>query len=183
MAFNNPGLHRIDRPFLPLYHIYEDFDNYLRRASGHAAVGWQPKFDIDETKEAYQLYGEFPGIKKEDVKIEFPEPQTIHIHGERKQSDTGSSPQSTGAGGDGTDFDQQRRNEKGEEATAEVENERLADEPKKWLTERRTGDFSRIFTFPGRVEHDNVSAVMEDGILMLTVPKLEPHAAHQVTIQ
>lgn len=40
-----------------------------------------------------------------------------------------------------------------------------------WLSERRTGSFKRTFTFPIRVDQDNVSASLRNGVLNITVPK------------
>ncbi|KAI2635368.1 30 kDa heat shock protein [Xylaria nigripes] len=40
-----------------------------------------------------------------------------------------------------------------------------------WIYERSIGNFSRSFTFSSRVDHDNVSASLENGILTVVVPK------------
>lgn len=42
---------------------------------------FNPRFDIRETEAAYELHGELPGITKENVHIEFTEPQTMTIRG------------------------------------------------------------------------------------------------------
>jgi len=40
-----------------------------------------PRFDVRETEAAYELYGELPGAARENINIEFTEPQTIVISG------------------------------------------------------------------------------------------------------
>jgi len=40
-----------------------------------------PSFDVKETKEAYQLYGELPGLKQSDVNIDWADDKTITISG------------------------------------------------------------------------------------------------------
>ncbi|KAH7019606.1 hypothetical protein EDB80DRAFT_870237 [Ilyonectria destructans] len=52
----------------------------------------QPNFDVRETGEAYELYGELPGMNKEEVHIEFTEPQTMVIRGKTEQTCTSGTP-------------------------------------------------------------------------------------------
>ncbi|KAK4221192.1 hypothetical protein QBC38DRAFT_492553 [Podospora fimiseda] len=42
---------------------------------------FRPAFDVFETQDAYELYGELPGTLKENINIEFKDPQTIAISG------------------------------------------------------------------------------------------------------
>lgn len=42
---------------------------------------------------------------------------------------------------------------------------------KYWLRERSVGRFSRTITFPARIDEDNATAVLKNGILSITVPK------------
>lgn len=50
--------------------------------------------------------------------------------------------------------------------------------PHHWMTERRTGEFQRTFTFPRhvRVDHDNVRASLKNGVLSIVVPKASSRA-------
>jgi HSP20 family molecular chaperone IbpA len=85
----------------PLFRLLDDFDTYNRqngRSSNvrRTAPQWQPKFDIRETTDAYELYGELPGISKENVYIEFADPQTLVVRGKTERSyATSPSPAST----------------------------------------------------------------------------------------
>ncbi|KAK4098997.1 HSP20-like chaperone [Parathielavia hyrcaniae] len=83
--------------FVPLFRLLEDFDNYAREAqSGQPTPAsrrqrtrpqrsqlttFTPKFDVRETEETYELHGELAGLERENVNIEFTEPQTIVIRG------------------------------------------------------------------------------------------------------
>lgn len=57
-----------------------------------------------------------------------------------------------------------------------------APKTKFWLYERSIGEFSRSFVFPTRVEHDKVSAVLENGVLNISVPKAPKHQSRRITI-
>jgi HSP20 family molecular chaperone IbpA len=43
--------------------------------------------------------------------------------------------------------------------------------PRVWLSERHTGEFTRSFTFPSRIEADGLRARLSDGLLRVVVPK------------
>lgn len=42
---------------------------------------FQPRFDVKETKDSYELHGELPGIAQKDINIEFTDATTISIRG------------------------------------------------------------------------------------------------------
>lgn len=86
----------------PLFRLLDDFDTYNKQTGRSSNVRrtapqWQPKFDIRETTNAYELYGELPGISKENVYIEFADPQTLVVRGKTERSyATGTSPSASG---------------------------------------------------------------------------------------
>ncbi|KAI0483056.1 HSP20-like chaperone [Xylariaceae sp. FL0804] len=51
-----------------------------------------PKFDLTETRAAYELHGELPGVRREDIHIEFIDPQTIQIRGRVERTRTAGTP-------------------------------------------------------------------------------------------
>lgn len=53
---------------------------------------FNPRFDIRETETAYELHGELPGISKENVNIEFTEPQTMAIRGRVERTFSAGTP-------------------------------------------------------------------------------------------
>ena len=44
------------------------------------------------------------------------------------------------------------------------------------------GEFSRAFSFPGLVDHDGVTATLNNGILSVTVPKTKKPATRRIAI-
>ena len=64
----------------------------------------------------------------------------------------------------------------GEKVTADVQ-------PKYWVSERSVGEFERRFSFPGRVNHDEVKASLKNGILSIWVPKVVEKEARRINIE
>jgi len=100
-----------DVRFTPIFRFLDEFDTYSREAqsskSGSAArrhhhhrqrrsqlSTFNPKFDVRETGETYELHGELPGLNRENVNIEFADAQTIVISG-RFERRYGSEPNTT----------------------------------------------------------------------------------------
>lgn len=91
-----------DASFTPLFRLLDDFDSYSRQGQGQgpcqsgrrtAIPQWQPKFDVRETGDAFELHGELPGMTKENVQIEFTEPQSMLIRGKTERTyTTGTAP-------------------------------------------------------------------------------------------
>lgn len=221
-----------DASFAPLFRLLDDFDNYSRevqstkggrqtrpRQSRPRLPAFNPRFDVRETETAYELLGELPGIERENVNIEFTEPQTITIRGRIERSygpetnnTTASADKETAAeAAQAAAAAAARRNShqptveddpeeqqntpaltpattpKTDVATPATQGQEVAkaptrDEPRYWLWERAVGDFSRSFTFPTRVDHDGVSASLNNGILTVTVPKAKQPATRRIAI-
>ncbi|KAL7788635.1 HSP20-like chaperone [Trichoderma ceciliae] len=203
--------------FTPLFRLLDDFDSYSRQNGKNCHVRrqtapqWQPKFDVRETTQAYELHGELPGISKENVHIEFSDPQTLVVRGKTERTYTaGTSPSATAESTPSTETivereEPARRNS--HQATVEDEDEaseresgfevvtteeekkpeekapqQPVDKAKYWLTERSIGEFSRSFHFPSFVEHEAVSASFQDGILSVTVPKAKKLEARRIAV-
>ncbi|KAL2685156.1 hypothetical protein Neosp_006252 [[Neocosmospora] mangrovei] len=194
-----------DASFTPLFRLLDDFDSYSRQGNGQSGrrtglSHWQPKFDVRETGEAYELHGELPGMSKEDVHIEFTEPQTMLIRGRTERTYTaGTPPLACGAITEGSDdgkstHSHQATVEDEAEAKAHEQGTEVVQQPKEevqkkpvdsakyWLTERSFGEFSRSFNFPTRVDQDTVSATFKDGILSIVVPKAKKHESRRITV-
>ncbi|KAK1725756.1 hsp20-like protein [Colletotrichum acutatum] len=103
MAFFPRNFYNSDASFTPLFRLLEDFDNYSRQGNGTPSSGargthrnhvptFQPKFDVREVEDAYELHGELPGMSKDDVSIEFTDPHTLHIRGRVERSYTAGTP-------------------------------------------------------------------------------------------
>jgi len=118
---------------------------------------------------------------------------TIHGHTERSYSSgtppnglvEGSGPQgSITEGGEGKASEEK---EKGNKSETSVEKSGEGGSSKKpaakyWVSERSVGQFSRTFTFPNRVDQDNVKASMKNGILSVIVPKSKKPESRKITI-
>ncbi|KAH6997721.1 HSP20-like chaperone [Ilyonectria sp. MPI-CAGE-AT-0026] len=155
--------------FTPLFRLLDDFDNYSRQGQSARQTSiphWQPKFDVRETSTAYELHGELPGVSKENVHIEFTEPQTMLIRGKTVRTYTSTTPAAA----------------PGEEASTQPAEKKPADKVKYWLTERSVGEFARSFNFPTRVDQDTVSANFQEGILTIVVPKAKKHESRRITV-
>ena len=152
-----------------------------------------PRFDVTEIDNAYELYGELPGIEQKDITIEFSDAQTLVIKGKtERQSDKVEASQA-----EATPTVEDNTSEKSHNPTVEDEYdeadtplatpattatvtaeekqgqpaETQAPKPKYWIAERRVGSFSRSFSFSQRIEHEAVQASLKNGILKVVVPK------------
>lgn len=208
MAFFPRNFYNNDTSFTPLFRLLDEFDNYSRQG-GNGTQGrrsglqhWQPKFDVRETGEAYELHGELPGMSKENVHIEFTEPQTMLIRGKVERTYTAGTPPSGAIEGNAsagaiTEGDRHSGHKATVEDEAEAEShesgqvvqnseqqqqKKPADKAKYWLTERSIGEFSRSFNFPTRVDQDTVSANFKDGILSVIVPKAKKHETRRIAV-
>lgn len=47
---------------------------------------FKPRFDVTETNEAYELYGEVPGLQQQDLDIQFADAQTLIIKGKTERA-------------------------------------------------------------------------------------------------
>ena len=52
-----------------------------------------------------------------------------------------------------------------------------------WVSERSVGEFHRSFSFPSRVDQDNVKAKLNNGVLTITVPKAAAPKARKISIE
>jgi HSP20 family molecular chaperone IbpA len=185
--------------FTPLFRLLDDFDNYSgagRRGTNGALKSFQPKFDVKEVENAYELHGELPGIDQKDVEIEFVDQQTISIRGrterhyERGTRPTGhiEAPTATGAITEGShkptieDDPAEPATPPAETRVAKHQEESKEPASKYWVSERSVGEFSRTFSFPARVDQDQVKASMKNGILSILVPKAKKHESRKIAI-
>jgi len=185
--------------FTPLFRLLDDFDNYNRqteRATRTHLKTFTPKFDVKEVKDAYELHGELPGIEQKNVEIEFTDAHTLTVKGRSERTYTSGTPpagfvegpaaQGAIEGENGHKAHKATVEDEGAESTEVAKNEESTQpkepEAKYWVSERSVGEFSRSFTFPTRVDQDNVHATMNNGILSIHVPKAKKHESRKITI-
>jgi HSP20 family molecular chaperone IbpA len=191
-----------------------------RQARRSATQSFTPRFDVKETEQNYELHGELPGVEKNNVHIEFSDPQTIIIRGSVERTYTAGNPPAglidnnnamSGAitnNPHNEDDAQETASTKSHQPTVEDDKEEggndttvakstpanngaessktenAASQPKSkyWVYERSVGNFQRSFTFASRVDHDNVSASLENGILTVIVPKAKKPETRRIAI-
>jgi len=216
------SIYSADPSFTPLFRLLDDFDNYRTEVQGTSGNGrkggrgisartFNPKFDVRETENTYELHGELPGIERENINIEFTEPQTIVISGHVERTYQSGTPpaglleggaKSGGAITEGgeqhhtkphkvtvEDEGSEKAEKQGKEQTAVTtkKDEQQQEQPqqpkeKYWVTERSVGEFSRTFSFPGRIDQEGVTASLVNGVLNVTVPKAKKHESRRIAI-
>ncbi|GAB0139319.1 heat shock protein 30 family protein B homeolog b, partial [Epichloe bromicola] len=151
--------------------------------------------------EAFELHGELPGIDQKDVDIEFTDTSTLTIRG-RSESNLKKDVSTTANVEDippdnKISSSETRSQNKTFQATVEdaegnqkdiatvEKSEGMNKHPneKFWIMERSVGEFSRSFSFPVRVDQDNVKASMKNGVLSVIIPKLKKHESRKIYIQ
>jgi HSP20 family protein len=181
--------------FSSLFRMLDDFDKHTQGAVGplgstlsHGLQTFSPKFDVTEHEKHYQLQGELPGVPPENVEIEFTDPQTMVVRGHVKREHTVGDPSSARieAGEEPKKIEGKEEKNKVEEGKEGKNGEPKTAEkpqPKFWLSERSYGEFSRIFNFPTNVDQDKVEAKFENGVLNITVPKMEKKGSRKIQIK
>lgn len=208
------GFYASDPNFTSLFRLLDDFDTYNREVQGGKEGGrntrqlartFNPKFDVRETETAYELHGELPGIDRENVTMEFTDPQTVVIRGRVERTYSSGNLPSTNAsaitekGEDHAsahkvtveDEAAEEAKERGNNGTqvakhqnghVEQQQQRKGPVEKYWVSERSVGEFSRTFSFPTRVDQDTVTANLKDGILSVVVPKAKKNETRRIAI-
>lgn len=99
MAFFARNVCAPDASFIPLLRLLDDVESYSRQPvqkRRHNLVRtFQPNFDVREVEDAYELYGELAGLNKDNVQIEFTDPQTLRIKGRVERSYAAGAPSGT----------------------------------------------------------------------------------------
>ncbi|KAL4895308.1 HSP20-like chaperone [Aspergillus ambiguus] len=163
--------------FSPLFRLLDDYDVHRsNRGLSTTTRSFAPRFDVREANDAYYLDGELPGIAQKDVDIEFTDHQTLVIKGRTEReyhTPEGGEEQSAPEG------------ESSEVAKTGEKQVTKAGRPKHhyWVSERSVGEFHRTFSFPTRVDQENVKASLKNGILSVVVPKASAPTGKKITIE
>ncbi|KAH0284905.1 HSP20-like chaperone [Aureobasidium namibiae CBS 147.97] len=88
--------------FAPLFRLLDDYASHQSSRQGgddFANFGglsplrsFQPRFDVKEVKDAYELHGELPGVEQKDIQIEFTDAQTLSIKGRTERHRESGTP-------------------------------------------------------------------------------------------
>jgi HSP20 family protein len=192
----------------PLFSLFDDTLGELQRASRISRRQFNPRFDLKETKEAYSLEGELPGIDQKDLNIEFTDEHTLTIKGRterhtksgntsqaieaEKQAAVEDTPASLDASSvkshQATVEDEEPANssaaaEKASDVAAPAQPQQQSPQQQYWISERHVGQFSRSFSFPQRVDQEQVKASLKNGILSIIVPKAPAPESRRINIE
>ena len=200
--------------FTPLFRLLDDYASHSAATANrslNAARTFQPRFDIKETKDSYELHGELPGVARDGLSIEFTDNHTLSIKGRTESyREEGTRPGQIEAAPEGTPAAIEggaHNNEHYHKPTVEDEEGAAANttttvaqtssnnknevsktdgqqpQTRYWLSERSIGTFARTFQFPSRVDQDNVKASLANGILSIVVPKATAPQARKIAVQ
>lgn len=205
----NPLMRLLEDPEGCARDVQEHLDRFQRQSRLPTV---NPRFDVREAENQYELHGELPGVDKKNVHIEFTEPQTITIRGRVERSYTSPSESEAALAAEEVKPQAQveaathhatvededgvvvQHNSKPSsptpnKATTEVakaspqdvkRQTRNTSAPKFWVSERSVGEFFRTFNFAKPVDHNAVSASLNNGILKVTVPKAKKNESRRV---
>ncbi|KAL2869384.1 Hsp20/alpha crystallin family protein [Aspergillus lucknowensis] len=81
-----------------LMRALDDLDSSLTNrtwGTDFAAAGaaYSPRFDFRETKDAYELDGELPGVEKKDLTLDFSDPATLNVKGHTESRSSTEDPE------------------------------------------------------------------------------------------
>ncbi|KAI5206413.1 HSP20-like chaperone [Aureobasidium subglaciale] len=208
--------------FAPLFRLLDDYASHqisrqgddLGNLGGLSQIrSFQPRFDVKEVKDGYELHGELPGVEQKDIQIEFSDPQTLSIKGRIERHHESGTPPAALEGqqekGRITSGDESSETSSHHYHKPSVEDEttmsgaqpsdqqvtttnnqnqevqQQTDRPQSryWVSERSVGEFSRSFAFPSRVDQDNVRASLKNGILSIVVPKASAPTTRKINIE
>lgn len=198
----------IANEFAPMFRLMDDYAAH-RSGGLNSSNEWPsfsstfksftPKFDVKENKESYELHGELPGIKQENVSIEFTDAQTLTIKGRTEHvREEGEKPAGLLEGEEakkqieGNGYHKPSVEEEGSkqatgnnqvEKASEDTNKPAGKQSKYWVSERSVGEFARTFSFPTRVDQEYVKANLKDGILSIVVPKAQAPTSKRINIE
>jgi HSP20 family molecular chaperone IbpA len=177
--------------FAPLFRLLDDYDLHRSGRTGRSPAGssissFSPRFDVRESKDAYHLDGELPGIAQKDIEIEFSDPQTLAIKGRAVReyhSDNLDHNENTPKPASVEDASESSTAVQKADDKKEVSKSHHHNKFKYWVSERSVGEFHRSFNFPTRVDQDGVKASLKNGILSVTVPKAAPPTSRKISIE
>lgn len=206
--------------FAPLFRLLDDYASHsvsrgTAPASRTSLRSFQPRFDVKESKDGYELQGEMPGVDPSNINIEFTDAQTLTIKGHSERyTESGTPPAAlegqqeqariTSSDAESTissNYHKPSVEEDGATSTttgADTPTSSAADttvstqtaqppveqsQHKYWVSDRSIGEFQRTFSFPSRVDQDNVKASLRNGILSVIVPKAAAPVSKRITIE
>jgi HSP20 family protein len=78
---------RFTQEFAPIFRLFDEYDRQAFRdvdRQFQSVRSFTPKFDVKETKDAYELHGELPGIEQKNINIEWTDNNTLTVSGKHE---------------------------------------------------------------------------------------------------
>ena len=167
------------------------------------AVDFSPKINLSEDKNNYYIHADLPGMNKDQVKMELSDDdRVLTISGEREtiinnseknsknDSNKDSNKNSTKDENSKKDANENKETIKEEQKETKNNNKKETNKEennKKYSRiECSYGKFSRSFSIPENADINNIQAKMENGVLEVTLKKIEPQKnehKHSIQIQ
>lgn len=148
-------------------------DALFNSQSVQSATRISPKVDIEETPQAFEIKADVPGVKREDLSIDFDDENTLTIHGKVEHRAERTSPDDSANGG---------KAEKGKEGKGGRAQDQSMTGRRVWQSERLVGEFSRSFSFPNTINREAIKANLDHGILSVVIPKKDAQQAKRIAI-
>jgi len=163
------------------------------------AVDFSPKINLSEDENNYYIHADLPGMNKDQVKMELSDDdRVLTISGERetiiddsdknskKDSNNDSNIDSTKDENVKDKANENKKNQKKEQKKEQKEIKKEENNKKYSRIECSYGKFSRSFSIPENADINNIQAKMENGVLEVTLKKMEPQKnehKHSIQIQ
>ncbi|KAG4098774.1 HSP20-like chaperone [Neocallimastix lanati (nom. inval.)] len=155
----------------PYYHRdpFNDLHNQISKAFNSdvfKSVDFSPKINLSEDENNYYIHADLPGMNKDQFKMELSDDNhVLTISGERESIIDNSDNNNTN---DDTKDDNKNK-----------ENSNKGNTKKYSKIECSYGKFSRSFTLPENADINKIQARLENGVLEVHLPKLEPTKKEQ----
>ncbi|KAG4108244.1 HSP20-like chaperone [Neocallimastix lanati (nom. inval.)] len=148
---------------------FNDLHNQISKAFNSdvfKSVDFSPKINLSEDENNYYIHADLPGMNKDQVKMELSDDNhVLTISGERESII------------DNSDNNNTNDDTKKDSKTKENSNKRNTKKYSK--IECSYGKFSRSFTLPENADINKIQARLENGVLEVHLPKLEPTKKEQ----
>jgi len=153
----------------PYYHRdpFNDLHNQISKAFNSdvfKSVDFSPKINLSEDENNYYIHADLPGMNKDQVKMELSDDNhVLTISGERESIIDNSD----------------NNNKDTKDDNKNKENSNKGNIKKYSKIECSYGKFSRSFTLPENADINKIQARLENGVLEVHLPKLEPTKKEQ----
>jgi len=169
-----------DIPLVPGFH--DELFQHFPAFSMHQPLGRNLRkihLDITETKDLLTIKADLPGIEKTNVKVDLDDEKLLTISVQKDvcvKNMPAAAPNGKTAKEEHEPADEEKNEEKKEENNDEF--------PKHICIERHQEFASRKLRIPDNVDVASLKAKLEDGVLNITVNKMEPHkTVRQVPVE